>query len=1498
MRNLFILGSGRCGASSVAGTLAQAGYFLGEGLRLPRSGSPKGLFEARAVLELNEELLAPRLDPGLGLGAGQSWLGSPLRPSEAPSEAQIRRMERLTQRSPFALKDPRLAFTWPAWRHAMESLGMELPGRICLFRDPRATAESLVQASAGAADLPKRTFGLAEAERLWIDVYRELLAQAGDGALFLHADQILEPVGRRRLVKYAGAALSGDFADEALQRTGRWEESSVEARELYLELCGRAEFSPSSAGSAGSKVSEARPRVGVVLLLEAGQAALAREALARIEKQRGVETEVVFVHTGAGEPPLVLGARVVSQADASRSGAFAAGIAATGCELVALGDLEAIWLQGHLQRSVRALEANERLGWVLCDHQLSDAEGRFVQRVSAPREGQSAGPFWYAGIVGRRASFEGHDELSYLPGELARLRALDAAGRVERVAEAGFHLSTEVFEAKREVAERDAALLNFESRPPRSVRPDLSVLIESSGDVHALAQVVRSLCRQLVAPGSLEVLLIVPEGDEAGWAFARELDLHLPITRLRLLGCGAERLRQALQAARADRVWWLGRDLVPEPGCAAAHLAASAADRSNAIVGPLFASKQGSGQALEKYLASSTGLRRSDSAGEKLLLGADAFAEGNVSFDRSLAVSVCGLDERLDIEAAAEDLGLRLAASGLRAVESPEAGARLARRIEFEDYRQRELMRAESRARLCLSWPSLVRSEKLEGVGRAMLVGKIAEHGAALVGFEAACRELSGVQVDALEDLGLEFREVAREAVERLGPLLRALLPVWRAQGLMKGLEQCGLESFDEILQDEDSSWQPELNRVLAWPRYDDPLALGQLLEACAPLVDTGARLVLRLDPELDPALEQVVPELTAAFEARFGADADLDVEFVDQLFDSGTDGLGDWWKQRRRASALLVAGGRTELTGIALRTGWHTLAEADDVADWVSRGASEGRSTNKRNDPLESERAQTESSVPELSVVVPTHDRWRELHGLLEALTRQTASTDRFEVLVVDDGSEQPAGPDLTDADWPFSVRFLRQESAGPGAARNHGTREARAPLVLFLNDDAVPGEGLIQAHLDVQRSLAEAGPSDASRSQFLPAVLGTFELEPQHRSDSFGELTERDALLFAQSRMKARELYPGLSWCTGNLSVQRSLLIESGGFDESFRYAGGEDSEFGYRLEKQFGTRLLYEPAARCGHDHALNIDEYARRQRVLGWAVLRMSEKHADPSLVHGRSEPLDDEFWGVIEDDVRSADERFEALIDEIRAICDRERESASGAGAVDTLRPLVECVAAVSFRRGLLDARAGREPFARCDTQSERAPLESAALEAAPSLASAPDEARPGAVLESAEATCLSELARHLHTGSIVELVDAAPRAVNALLEGCGDREVVLLGRSKDEAARADFLGRLGRSANLGKLRILEVPAVEGIQLLDEEIGLLVLPAGENPRATSQLLEAWSPRLRDGALVVFRQSFESIPDRIPVGAEGQTHACQQVGELHVHRFRRESSRTAA
>ena len=70
-----------------------------------------------------------------------------------------------------------------------------------------------------------------------------------------------------------------------------------------------------------------------------------------------------------------------------------------------------------------------------------------------------------------------------------------------------------------------------------------------------------------------------------------------------------------------------------------------------------------------------------------------------------------------------------------------------------------------------------------------------------------------------------------------------------------------------------------------------------------------------------------------------------------------------------------------------------------------------------------------------------------------------------RFEVIVVDDWSPDPVV--LEQQDFAFRLHLERQENAGPGAARNRGLEHCTAPLVLILNDDALPAANLLATHL-----------------------------------------------------------------------------------------------------------------------------------------------------------------------------------------------------------------------------------------------------------------------------------------------------------------------------------------------------------------------------------------------------------------------------------------------
>jgi glycosyltransferase involved in cell wall biosynthesis len=91
----------------------------------------------------------------------------------------------------------------------------------------------------------------------------------------------------------------------------------------------------------------------------------------------------------------------------------------------------------------------------------------------------------------------------------------------------------------------------------------------------------------------------------------------------------------------------------------------------------------------------------------------------------------------------------------------------------------------------------------------------------------------------------------------------------------------------------------------------------------------------------------------------------------------------------------------------------------------------------------------------PEVTVVIPTRNRWRRLSVALEGALRQEDAD--LEIVVVDEASSDETPERLADLD-DSRIRVFRHEQArGVAQARNRGIREARGEWVAFLDDDDV---------------------------------------------------------------------------------------------------------------------------------------------------------------------------------------------------------------------------------------------------------------------------------------------------------------------------------------------------------------------------------------------------------------------------------------------------------
>ena len=115
---------------------------------------------------------------------------------------------------------------------------------------------------------------------------------------------------------------------------------------------------------------------------------------------------------------------------------------------------------------------------------------------------------------------------------------------------------------------------------------------------------------------------------------------------------------------------------------------------------------------------------------------------------------------------------------------------------------------------------------------------------------------------------------------------------------------------------------------------------------------------------------------------------------------------------------------------------------------------------------------ASSQRNALRVSVVIPTYNRLPLLRRVLAALETQSTPLADFEVIVVSDGATDGTDPFLDTLTTPLQLRPVFQTNSGVAAARNAGVAAARAPLILFLDDDVVPAPDLVAVHLQLHEN------------------------------------------------------------------------------------------------------------------------------------------------------------------------------------------------------------------------------------------------------------------------------------------------------------------------------------------------------------------------------------------------------------------------------------------
>ncbi|WP_439506471.1 glycosyltransferase [Sediminibacterium sp.] len=212
-----------------------------------------------------------------------------------------------------------------------------------------------------------------------------------------------------------------------------------------------------------------------------------------------------------------------------------------------------------------------------------------------------------------------------------------------------------------------------------------------------------------------------------------------------------------------------------------------------------------------------------------------------------------------------------------------------------------------------------------------------------------------------------------------------------------------------------------------------------------------------------------------------------------------------------------------------------------------------------------------------EISIVICTYNRARYLPAALESLYDQQLSKEVYEVIVVNNNSSDNTAivcKEFIANHQDAQFIYLNESNQGASFARNTGAAIAKAPLLCFMDDDAIAHPNYLLLIIDFFKHYPDAGglggriipkyiPSEPEwMSHFVSSLVGNFDYS-------------KEITIFSPNK------YP----LESNMIIKREDFNLVNGFNTALPGVkgtlriGGEGKEFFLKL-KALGKIIYYHP------------------------------------------------------------------------------------------------------------------------------------------------------------------------------------------------------------------------------------------------------------------------------------------------------------------------------
>lgn len=238
-------------------------------------------------------------------------------------------------------------------------------------------------------------------------------------------------------------------------------------------------------------------------------------------------------------------------------------------------------------------------------------------------------------------------------------------------------------------------------------------------------------------------------------------------------------------------------------------------------------------------------------------------------------------------------------------------------------------------------------------------------------------------------------------------------------------------------------------------------------------------------------------------------------------------------------------------------------------------------------------------------SVIIPVYNRPEEVDELLHSLTKQTYKS--FEVVIVEDGSDQPAEHIVEKYTDQLDISYYFKENSGQGFSRNYGFKRANGDYFVVFDSDCIIPKHYFES---VNKRLEESnftidcwgGPDRAHES------FSTIQKAINYSMTSF----------FTTGGIRGRKKQLGPYHPRSfNMGISKEVFEKTGGYRITRM---GEDLEFSIRIINQ-GFRSVLIPDAYVYHKRRTSMLDFFRQLHFFGRARININRFHPGQiKLVH--------------------------------------------------------------------------------------------------------------------------------------------------------------------------------------------------------------------------------------------------------------------------------------